>query len=128
MCCYNLISVKLPQRLETIGSNTFTTCSNLTTIEFPSSLKTIRSYAFSGCTSLTTLILPISINTISYDAFYYCTPLSLYCEHTSKPYGWEVGFEGDALAYWYSESEPQGSGLYWHYVDDGEGNQVPQKW
>ena len=128
MYCYNLISVKLPHRLETIGSHAFTTCSNLTTIEFPSSLKTIRSYAFSGCTSLTTLILPISINTISYDAFYYCTPLSLYCEHTSKPYGWEVGFEGDALAYWYSESEPQGSGLYWHYVDDGEGNQVPQKW
>ena len=51
-----------------------------------------------------------------------------YCEPTSKPDGWNDGFEGDALAYWYSESEPQGSGMYWHYVNDEEGNQVPQKW
>ena len=126
--CDNLISVKLPQRLETIGNTAFYYCSNLTTIEFPSSLKTIGSQAFSYCTSLTTLILPISINTINNEAFEYCTSLSLYCEQTSKPYGWEDTFAGDALPYWYSESEPQGAGTYWHYIDDEEGNQVPQKW
>lgn len=126
--CYNLISVKLPQRLETIGGSAFDSCKNLATIEFPSSLKTIGSGAFSSCTSLTTLILPISIDTVDYGAFIGCTPLSLYCEQTSKPYGWDDTFAGDALAYWYSYYEPTGAGMYWHYVNDEEGNQVPQKW
>lgn len=126
--CDNLVSVKLPQRLETIGNSAFNRCSNLTAIEFPSSLKSIGLSSFAYCTSLTTLILPISIDTIEYSAFTGCTSLSLYCEQTSKPYGWQDGFAGDALAYWYKESEPQGAGMYWHYVNDEEGNQVPQKW
>ena len=126
--CDSLISVKLPQRLETIGDSAFYGCRNLTAIEFPSSLKSIRGNSFSDCISLKTLILPISIDTIDYGAFYGCTSLSLYCEHTSKPDGWNDGFEGDALAYWYSANEPTGAGMYWHYVDDEEGNQVPQKW
>lgn len=126
--CNNLVSVKLPQELEIINSLAFWSCRNLATIQFPSSLKTIESSAFSGCASLTTLILPISINTINNVAFEGCTSLSLYCEQTSKPYGWNDDFAGDALVYWYSDLEPQGAGMYWHYVNDEEGNQVPQKW
>ena len=126
--CYNLVSVKLPQRLETIGNSAFNGCSNLTAIEFPSSLKTIELGSFSSCISLKTLILPISINNIDYDAFDNCTSLSLYCEQTSKPYNWDDNFAGDALAYWYSYYEPTGAGMYWHYVNDEEGNQIPQKW
>ena len=126
--CDNLVFVKLPQRLETINSFAFSNCQNLATIEFPSSLKSIGLHSFGSCVSLTTLILPISIDTIDYNAFSDCTPLSLYCEQTSKPYDWNDNFAGDALAYWYSENEPQGSGMYWHYVNDEEGNQVPQKW
>lgn len=126
--CNNLVSVKLPQDLETINSNAFSGCRNLATIKLPTSLKSIRPHAFGSCFSLTTLILPISINTIDYDAFSDCMSLSLYCEQTSKPYGWDDTFAGDALAYWYSYYEPTGAGMYWHYVDDEEGNQVPQKW
>lgn len=126
--CNNLALVKLPQRLETINSCAFYYCRNLATIEFPSSLKTIESDAFYSCTSLTTLILPVSIDTIAYGAFSECMSLSLYCEQTSKPYDWNDNFAGDALAYWYSYYEPTGAGMYWHYVDDEEGNQVPQKW
>lgn len=126
--CNNLVSVKLPQGLAKINSYAFYNCRNLATIELPTSLKTIRASSFGSCVSLTTLILPISINTIDYEAFGDCTSLSLYCEATSKPYDWDDNFAGDALAYWYSESEPQGEGAYWHYVGDEESNQVPQKW
>ena len=126
--CDNLVLVKLPQELEIINSTAFYGCINLATIEFPSSLKSIGSNSFGRCTSLTELILPISIDTIEDSAFFGCTPLSLYCEQTSKPYGWDDTFAGDALAYWYSYYEPTGAGMYWHYVDDEEGNQVPQKW
>lgn len=126
--CSYLVSIKLPQGLETINIGAFRYCRNLATIELPSSLKSIGSHSFGDCYSLTELIIPISINTINYEAFEYCTSLSLYCEQTSKPYGWEDTFAGDALAYWYSANEPTGAGMYWHYVDDEEGNQVPQKW
>ena len=126
--CRNLISIVLPQSLKTIGSNVFTNCYSLTSITLPNTLTTIEYNAFYGCSSLTTLILPSSITTINNDAFGNCTSLSLYCEQTSKPDYWDDDFAGDALAYWYSESEPQGSGMYWHYVNDEEGNQVPQKW
>lgn len=126
--CNNLVSIKLPQGLETINTGAFQYCRNLATIELPSSLKSIGSRSFDGCISLTELILPISINNIDYEAFYDCTSLSLYCEQTSKPYGWDDTFAGDALAYWYSYYEPTGAGMYWHYVNDEEGNQVPQKW
>ena len=124
----NLVSVKLPEELDLIGSSAFDGCQNLATIELPNSLKTIESRSFNRCTSLTTLILPISINTIDYEAFHNCTALSLYCEQTSKPNGWDDTFAGHALTYWYSANEPQGAGTYWHYVYDEEGNQVPQKW
>lgn len=126
--CRNLVSVKLPQELEIINSSAFFSCESLLTIEFPNSLKAIGSDSFYFCTSLTTLILPISINSIGNDAFTNCTSLSLYCEQTSKPSDWDDTFAGNALAYWYSELEPQGAGAYWHYVYDEEGNQVPQKW
>ena len=126
--CDNLVFVKLPQRLETINSYAFSNCQNLATIELPSSLKSIGSHSFGSCVSLTTLILPISIDTIESGAFDGCTPLSLYCEQTSKPYDWDDTFAGDALAYWYSYYEPTSAGMYWHYVNDEEGNQIPQKW
>ena len=126
--CENLVSVVLPQNLKTIASNAFSSCRTLTSITLPNTLTTIRYYAFFNCSSLTTLILPTSITTIDNNAFESCTSLSLYCEQTSKPYGWQDGFAGDALAYWYSYYEPTGAGMYWHYVNDEEGNQVPQKW
>ena len=126
--CENLVSVVLPQNLKTIASNAFSSCRTLTSITLPNTLTTIRYYAFFNCSSLTTLILPTSITTIDNNAFESCTSLSLYCEQTSKPDGWQDGFAGDALAYWYSYYEPTGAGMYWHYVNDEEGNQVPQKW
>ena len=126
--CRNLVSIVLPQNLKTIGSYAFSNCDSLTSITLPNSLTTIQDNAFYYCSSLTALILPSSITTIDSNAFRNCTSLTLYCEPTSKPSGWDNDFAGDALAYWYKESEPQGSGMYWHYVNDEEGNQVQQKW
>lgn len=76
-----LISVTLPEGLETIGGNSFSSCSALTTVNFPKSLKVIAdsnyygafyrtaltSVDFSGCTVLTN---------IGESAFSYCTVLS----------------------------------------------------
>ena len=126
--CYSLTSITLPNTLTTIGYSAFYKCSSLTTLILPSSITTISNDAFYSCSSLTTLILPSSITTIDNNAFGNCTSLTLYCEPTSRPSGWNSSFAADALVYWYSDFEPQGAGMYWHYVNDEEGNQVPQKW
>ena len=50
---------------------------------------TIGDYAFSGCGSLTSVVIPSSVTTIGYRAFYYCNNLTIYCEATSQPSGWD---------------------------------------
>lgn len=126
--CSALKELTLPPAIERIGQYAFSYCNYLTEVFLPKTLTKISSSAFRNCNGLRSLVLPDSVLTISSDAFYGCTSLSLYCEPSSRPDGWDPNFVGDALAYWYSELEPQGGGMYWRYVDDGTGSLVPQKW
>ena len=125
---YILSEVRLPSNLTTIESSAFWGCSNLKKINLPSTLTTINGSAFYGCSSLEALILPYSIANLNGTIFGSCTSLTLFVEASSKPYNWDENFAGDALVYYYSDFEPTGAGMYWHYVYDEEGNQVPQKW
>lgn len=52
--CYNLKSIKFPEGLESIGTQSFQGC-GLENITFPKSLGSIRNYAFHTCSILTTL-------------------------------------------------------------------------
>ena len=126
--CDDLKELSLPHEIKKIGASAFYYCINLTKVFLPETLTEMGYYSFGECYGLRSLILPDSILTISGEVFDGCTNLSIYCEPSSKPDGWDSTFAGNALAYWYSELEPQGAGMYWHYVDDGTGNPVPQKW
>lgn len=53
--CQDLESITLPASLKTIESSAFSSCRNLSKIELPTSLKTIQSYVFDGCSSLETV-------------------------------------------------------------------------
>ncbi|MDE6425046.1 MAG: leucine-rich repeat domain-containing protein [Ruminococcus sp.] len=67
----NLISVTLPDSVETIDEYAFNDCRNLERINIPENLKTIGKYAFKGCENLTgELILPESVEYIGERAFY----------------------------------------------------------
>jgi len=61
--CNSMISIELPQTLETIGSSVFSGTS-LTSIDLPSSLKTINGYAFAN-TPLKELTIPSSVTSVS---------------------------------------------------------------
>lgn len=68
-------SLKIPEGVETIKSNTFAGIDSISSIEFPSTLKEIEQYAFSGCNGLTTIKLPEGLLKIGYRVFADCKEL-----------------------------------------------------
>lgn len=82
--CYSLESIKLPQNLTSIGSNTFKMFPNnsedfqsmLNTIRLPDSVISIGSYSFSGCSSLANCLLNEGLESIGSASFENCSSLS----------------------------------------------------
>ncbi len=67
--CANLVSVIIPESIESIGRFAFFSCPNLSSINIPSSITVINASTFDSCTSLTSIELPESITTIEVAAF-----------------------------------------------------------
>ncbi len=127
--CKGLLNVQLPDTLTGLGSYTFSSCYSLTSVKIPNGPITIGSYVFYNCTSLNTVIIPKSVKSIGANAFSYDSKLEkIFYE----------GSEGDwdkitimsnnemvnaAFKYYYSETKPEDTGNYWHYV-----NGVPTVW
>ena len=82
---YNLVSVVLPDTLESINSGTFNACTHLKNIIFGSGLTTIgSSNVFTGCRALTSVTLPRNVVALGAAAFYGCNNLTeLILEDTS---------------------------------------------
>jgi len=61
------------------------------------------------------VVIPNSVTSIGGYAFYNCSNLTIYCEATSQPWGWESSWNiSNRPVYWYSETQKSGC---WHYVD-----------
>ena len=73
--CVNLQTVKLSNKMHTIGSNAFIDCTSLETINLPNSITNIYSGAFQNCSSLTTIILPNKLTTLEENLFKNCSKL-----------------------------------------------------
>ncbi|GMH60915.1 hypothetical protein TL16_g03152 [Triparma laevis f. inornata] len=96
----NLVSVEIPEGVESIGERAFYRCSNLTTVSFPSTLKSIGDSAFmqcsniidnvdllhtnlvalgrgafAGCSELKVVRIPDSIQYFGVDVFLHCVKL-----------------------------------------------------
>lgn len=66
----NIVSVTLPDSVETIDEFAFDDCVNLERINIPENLKNINTFALSGCKNLTgELILPESVENVGEYAF-----------------------------------------------------------
>ncbi|MBO4822988.1 MAG: leucine-rich repeat protein [Clostridia bacterium] len=72
---YDVITVTLPETLETIGDYAFTCCDNLTTITIPEKVTTIGNHAFDSCSGLETITIPTNVTTIGEHVFDYCDNL-----------------------------------------------------
>lgn len=147
--CSSLRNVIIPDGVTAIGEYAFSK-SGLTSIIIPDSVTSIDMYAFKecvdltyvkisdqldnldrlfwGCTNLTSIVIPVSVTSISYLTFSGCNNLeTVYYGGTATEWGEVlIGEYNDALSsanvYYYSETEPAGSG-YWHYI-----NGTPYKW
>ena len=71
-----LISVTIPNSVQTIGDGAFVDCTGLTEVTIPNSVTTIGNLAFSGCTGITEVTIGSGVQTIGDNAFYYCTALT----------------------------------------------------
>lgn len=67
--CKDLVSVKLPNTLKSIGVGSFAHCSDLTSVVLPNSVTSIESAAFSGCDKLADVTIPTSVTTVKGWAF-----------------------------------------------------------
>ena len=77
-----------PYPVTAISDYAFCDCTSLTSITIGNSVTSIGDYAFYGCSSLTNVTIPISVTYIGNYAFAYCYNLTLFCESTGKPSGW----------------------------------------
>ena len=85
----------------------FSNCQTLRAIVIPSSIIDIRDSAFTGCAKLKTV-------------YYAGTAEEWSGVHVSDAYNVPLQ---KATVYFYSQEQPVGEGLFWHYVDG-----VPTPW
>ena len=86
--CTGITSIEIPNSVTSIGEYAFYNCTSLTSIEIPNSVISIGEYAFSKCTGITSIEIPNSVTYIGPRAFMGCTNLTIYCEASYKPTGW----------------------------------------
>ena len=73
--CTALESVILPSKIKVIGENAFYNCSNLKQIKIPDEVTLIDDLAFAECTSLKKIELPENVQRIGENVFQNCTGL-----------------------------------------------------
>jgi hypothetical protein len=73
--CVFLVSVNLPEGLETIGESAFQHCGFLREISLPTGLQEIGKGAFANCIFLRIVSLPAGLSQIGEEAFQYCSSL-----------------------------------------------------
>ncbi|MCD8206461.1 MAG: leucine-rich repeat domain-containing protein [Bacteroidales bacterium] len=119
--CESLESINISNGTRTIGYVAFSRTA-ITSIVIPDSVTTIGDSAFSSCPSLTSVTIGEGVTTIGAQAFYSCTSLTA-IYYTGSPSDWSNVSMGDSngwattLLYYYSETEPEDDGKFWHYVN-----------
>ncbi|MBQ7643165.1 MAG: leucine-rich repeat domain-containing protein [Clostridia bacterium] len=74
--CSKLVSIELPESIETIGSSVFQSCRSLTSINIPEKVTTIPKNAFSYCRALTSVTMGDGVVAIEDAAFSDCSALT----------------------------------------------------
>ena len=74
-CCYNLVSIVIPNSVKIIGDFAFGHCSSLASVNLPDTVTNINEYAFSDCDSLNSVFLPPLISILREGVFCGCSGL-----------------------------------------------------
>ena len=110
--CINLENITLPSNLTYIETGLFSDCTSLSNVSIPHGVTGIDLYAFFGCDSLITVtisntvisigdgafgqcsnleyvVIPNSVKSMGYDVFSFSPNLTVYCEASVRPNGWD---------------------------------------
>ncbi len=68
--CEELLSVGIPDSIDSIGWEAFCDCTGLTSIIIPDSVTTIEQRAFNGCINLASFAIPVGLTQIGEDTFH----------------------------------------------------------
>lgn len=123
--CNSLKSITIPDGIRFVGYQMFYGCSSLEWASLPDSVEGIGQFAFRGCSGLQSIIIPSGVTEIDFAAFLYCDALTtIYYGGTEE--GWSaIEIEGNnnclngVRKYYFSQTEPEEDGYFWHYDTDG---------
>ncbi len=98
--CGEDVDLEIPNRIShlnqeydvyLIDTGAFFGCTSLTSVTFEDNCQIvlISDGAFVYCSSLTSITIPSSITSMGNDVFFGCTSLTIYCEASSQPSGWD---------------------------------------
>ena len=73
-----------------IRYDAFSGCDSIEDITIENGVSKIYEKAFYNCSSLARIVIPNSVITIEERAFQGCSKLTIYCEASKKPSGWEL--------------------------------------
>ncbi|GEM_PF-1832004 len=92
--CSSMISIVIPENVETIGNYAFQNCSGLTSVVLPEGVTDIGYSAFTGCSSLVSIRIPVSVTYIDGHVFdasakdIYYSGTKAQWEAIEKDYSW----------------------------------------
>lgn len=96
--CQNLERITLPSALQTLSSVTFYGCAALSEVTFPASLKTIESSVFDGCRNLSEVKLPASLTAIQSSVFHRCSAKTVFYDGSLEQWN-HITADNDVLGY-----------------------------
>ena len=126
--CAQLKTVTLPSTLTKISYFMFYICSELTTVNISEGVTEIGNMPFNYCESLTEIVIPKSVTALNRSAFSGSSITKIYYKGNATE--WDNLYKtnnirlGDGTSvYFYSETDPDETGKFWHYVDG-----MPVQW
>ncbi len=126
--CSRLVNVQLPEGVTKLGTQAFSYCPRLKTAVIPEGVTAIKTATFFSCGALEEVVIPSTVESISTQAFASSNLKKIFFGGTAEQWKkvkleYGNGEVTPAIRYYYSETEPSVSNVYWHFVDG-----VPTVW
>ena len=121
--CSSLTNVTILGNIPNINLELFRYCTNLESFTIPNSVTTINKSSFADNYDLTNIVIPVSVTNIDLNAFFNCIKLNIVYYHGTASDWSQISIHAtnsylqSATKYYYSETQPENTGNYWHYVD-----------
>ena len=99
--CYYLTNINFGNSVKYIGDHAIGYCDNLPSVTIPNSVTTIDEWAFNGCLNLSSITIPNSVTSIGSNAFLRCPKLTEVYSYIKEPFSvyWPLGEDSTPTLY-----------------------------